>query len=112
MQDKHPSARRIVHQATAEEQARHAEIRRQIESELPELSAWARQVAAIESGQIAVGAVFTAEERPVIDAIDAYASGHSLPGRAAVVREALGRLLGLSISPQPPSQSAFPVRPG
>lgn len=102
MPEQHSSGRRIAHQATTEEQARHAEIRQQIEEELPELSAWARQVAAVESGQIVVGAVFTAEERPVIDAIDAYASGHSLPGRAAVVREALGRLLGLSISPQPP----------
>lgn len=102
MPEQHSSGRRIVHQATAEEQARHAEIRRQIEKELPELSAWARHVAAGQSGQIAVGAVFTAEEQPVIDAIDAYATGHSLPGRAAVVREALGRLLGLSISPQPP----------
>jgi hypothetical protein len=104
MPNQHPSGRRIVHHATAEEQARHAEIRRQIEKELPELSAWARQVAAVESGQIAVGTIFTAEERPVIEAIDAYASGHSLPGRAAVVREALGRLLGLSISPQPPGR--------
>jgi hypothetical protein len=104
MPNQRQSGRRIVHQATAEERTRHAEIRRQIEQELPELSAWARQVAASESGQTAVGAVFTAEERPVIDAIDAYASGHSLPGRAAVVREALGRLLGLSISPEPPSQ--------
>jgi len=102
MPNRHPSGRRIVHHATAEEQARHAEIRRQIDKELPELSAWAQQVAAVESGEIPVGTVFTAEERPVIDAIDAYASGHSLPGRAAVVREALGRLLGLSISPQPP----------
>lgn len=104
MPEQPPPERRIIHQATAEERTRHAEIRRQIETELPELFAWARHVAAGESGRIAVGAVFTEEERPVIDAIDAYASGHSLPGRAAVVREALGRLLGLSISPEPPGR--------
>jgi hypothetical protein len=102
MQEDHrQSGRRILHQATAEERARHAEVRRQIEDEIPELLAWARQVNGAD--QIAVGAVFTAQERPVIDAIDAYAAGHSLPGRAAVVREALGRLLGLRISQEPPA---------
>ncbi|MFM7520039.1 MAG: hypothetical protein ACKO9B_06170 [Planctomycetota bacterium] len=47
--------------------------------------------------------MFAADEREVLDAIDAYASGHALPGRAAVVREALARLLGLDIAPEPPT---------
>ncbi len=92
-----------MHHATPEERSRHAEIRRQVEGELPELAAWAKQVAATGEGRVAVGAVFTAQERQIVEAIDAYAEGHALSGRAAVVREALSLLLGLRIPQEPPA---------
>ena len=104
MRDEHSQAgRSIVHHATPEERSRHAEIRRQVEGELPELAAWAKQVAATGEGRVAVGAVFTAQERQIVEAIDAYAEGHALSGRAAVVREALSLLLGLRIPLEPPA---------
>jgi hypothetical protein len=104
MQDEHShTGRSIVHHATPEERARHAEIRREIEGEIPELAAWARQVAGSGQGRVAVGAVFTAQEQQIIEAIDAYAEGHALSGRAAVVREALGLLLGMRIPQEPPA---------
>lgn len=104
MRDEHSQAgMSIVHHATPEERARHAEIRRQVEGELPELSAWAKQVAATGERRVAVGAVFTAQERQIVEAIDACAEGHALSGRAAVVREALGLLLGLRIPQEPPA---------
>ena len=89
--------RSIVHHATPEELERHREVRRQIDDELPELREWSRRAAAARTDQVAVGAVFTAAEKPVIEAMDAYAVSHSLPNRSAVVREALGRLLGMPI---------------
>jgi len=101
--DERAAGRRISHHASAEEQARHAAIRLLVADDLPELTAWARHVAGTGSGRIAVGTVFAADEREVLDTIDAYASGHALPGRAAVVREALARLLGLDIAPEPPT---------
>jgi len=55
--------------------------------------------------------VFAADEQPVLDAIDAYAAGHALPGRAAVVREALSRLLGLDIAAEPPRGDPGPQLP-
>ncbi len=51
--------------------------------------------------QSAVGAVFTAAEAPVLEAIDAYAASHDLPGRSAVVREALARLLDMPVAIPP-----------
>jgi hypothetical protein len=48
-----------------------------------------------------VGTVFPAEEAHVVPAIDEYAAKHSLPGRGAVVREALARLLGIEMTQVP-----------
>jgi len=45
--------------------------------------------------------VFTAAEAPVLEAIDAYAVRHDLPGRSAVVREALARLLDMPVAIPP-----------
>jgi hypothetical protein len=42
---------------------------------------------------VAVGTVFTDQETDVLEAIDDYATNHSLTGRSAVVREALAHLL-------------------
>jgi hypothetical protein len=89
--------RRIVREVTPEEQERHRAIREEIERELPELKQWARETAARHRERVAVGTVFTSEEAPVLEAIDDYAARHSLPGRGAVVREALAHLLGLEI---------------
>lgn len=89
---------RIVRAATAEELQRHAQVRRGIEEELSEIKERARQVAAQCHSRVAVGTLFAAHEKPVVDAIDAYAASHSLPSRSAVIREALGRLLNMSIS--------------
>jgi hypothetical protein len=88
---------RIVREATPEEKDRHRAIREEIEQELPELKQWARETAARHRERVAVGTVFTSEETPVLEAIDDYAAKHSLPGRGAVVREALAQLLGLEI---------------
>jgi hypothetical protein len=49
---------------------------------------------------VAVGTVFTSEEAGVLEAIDSYAAKHSLPGRGAVVREALAHLLGIEMPRQ------------
>jgi hypothetical protein len=46
---------------------------------------------------VAVGTVFTDRETAVLEAIDNYATEHSLTGRGAVVREALAHLLGIDI---------------
>src|SRR5262245_13451657 len=89
---------RIVRDATPEEKERHQAIRDQIEGELPELNEWARAAAARQRERVAVGTVFTNEEAPVLEAIDEYATKHSLPGRGAVVREALAQLLRLDIA--------------
>lgn len=103
--------RRIEHRATEEERTRHAKIRQLVEAERPELAAWARAVAGHGAERVAVGTVFAADEQPVLDAIDAYAAGHALPGRAAVVREALSRLLGLDIAAEPPRGDPGPQLP-
>jgi hypothetical protein len=89
--------KRIVRSATAEEATRHADVRRHIAEELPEIEEWAREAAAQCRDRVAVGTVFSTEERTVIEAIDAYAASHSLPNRSAVIREALARLLNMSI---------------
>ena len=89
---------RIIRAATPEERDRHDAIRNEVEQDLPALTTWARQVAAEHADRIAVGTVFTADETPVIQAIDQYASDHSLSSRSAVVREALASLLGIQIS--------------
>jgi len=90
--------RRIVRPATAEELQRHDHVRRGIEQELAEIKARARQGAAQCRSRVAVGTVFSADERTVVEAIDAYATSHSLPSRSAVIREALGRLLNMPIA--------------
>lgn len=92
--------KRIVRPATAEEAQRHAAVRRALEEELPEIKEWARKAAAECANRVAVGTVFSAEEKPVVEAIDAYAASHSLPNRSAVIREALAHLLNISIAPE------------
>jgi hypothetical protein len=96
----HEIRNRIIRQATPEERERHSAARREVERELPELKRWARQVAEEHRERIAVGTVLSAEESAVVEAIDNYAATHSLPGRSAVVREALSRLLGIEIARQ------------
>jgi hypothetical protein len=91
---------RIIREATPAERERHAAVRAAVETERQEIAAWARQAAA-RSGEVAVGAVFSPAETPVLDAIDAYAASHNLPGRSAVVREALSRLLDLQLDAEP-----------
>jgi ABC-type Zn uptake system ZnuABC Zn-binding protein ZnuA len=88
---------RIVREATPEEKERHRTIREEFERELPELNKWAREAAARHKERVGVGTVFTSEEAVVVDAIDDYAAKHALPGRGAVVREALAHLLGVEI---------------
>lgn len=100
--------KRIVRPATAEEARRHADVRRVIEEEVPEIKEWARQavpqdvnqvtVSQVTIGQVTVGIVFSDDEKPVVEAIDAYAASHSLPNRSAVIREALAHLLNISIA--------------
>ena len=90
--------RRIVREATLEEKERHSTIRAGIDQELPELKQWAREAAARHRERVAVGTVFTDQDAGVLEAIDDYATKHSLPGRGAVVREALSQLLGIDIS--------------
>lgn len=87
----------ILRPATPAEIERHQQIRRQIDQELPMLKQWARQAAANHKERIAVGTVFDANEVKVLDAIDEYATKHSLHNRGAVVREALAQLLGIEI---------------
>src|SRR5437016_3087044 len=94
----HEIRKRILREATPEEKERHRAIREGIEHELPELKQWARNAAAQHPERIAVGTVFKAEEARVLEAIDAYAAQHALPGRSAVVREALAHLLGIQIA--------------
>lgn len=91
---------RILRAATPEEQARHDQVRQQIEQELPELQQWAREAAARHKPQVPVGTTFTSDETHVVQAIDAYAVQHSLQDRSAVVREALANLLGIEIARQ------------
>ena len=96
----HQIRNRIIRDATGEEKERHRVIREEIEQELPALKEWAKETAARHPGRIAVGTVFSAEETDVVQAIDDYATSHSLTNRGAVVREALSKLLGLEIAPQ------------
>jgi hypothetical protein len=88
--------RRILRPATPEEKERHGQIRDKTETELDELKRWARE-AARNAGHTAVGTVFDQEEADVVRAIDHYAADHALPGRSAVVREALAKLLNIKI---------------
>ena len=99
--EQHLLGKRIVREATPAERERHAAIRATVEGELPEIVAWAREQSARFGGQTAVGTVFTSDEIPVLDAIDAYAASHNLPGRSAVVREALARLLDIRVEIEP-----------
>src|SRR5262245_16225068 len=94
----HEIRKRIVREATPEEQERHRLIREQVEQELPELRQWARAAAARHQDHVAVGTVLTGEETKVAEAIDDYAAKHSLAGRSAVVREALAQLLGIELA--------------
>lgn len=94
----HEIRQRIHRPATPEEKARHQQIRQEIEEELPELKDWARATAAGHKERIAVGTVFTAEEAPVVKAIDEYAAKHSLQNRSEVVREALAQLLSIEVA--------------
>jgi hypothetical protein len=89
--------RRIIREATPEAKERHRAIRAEIEQELPELKRWTRETAARNRERVAVGTIFTDREAGVLEAIDEYATKHSLSGRGAVVREALARLLGIDI---------------
>jgi hypothetical protein len=91
---------RILREATPEEKVQHAAIRGEIEQELPELKQWARESAARHQERVAVGTVFAGPEIDVLEAIDNYATKHSLSGREAVVREALAHLLGIEITRQ------------
>jgi uncharacterized protein YdhG (YjbR/CyaY superfamily) len=93
----HEIRQRIRRPATSEERARHEQIRAEIEAEFPELQEWARATASRQQDRIAVGTVSTAEEAPVVRAIDEYAAKHGLENRSAVVREALAQLLGVDL---------------
>ncbi len=94
----HEVRERSKRPATPEEKARHDQIRNEIADETSELKTWAKSVAAEHKNRVGVGTVFDANETQVVDAIDAYASKHSLPSRGAVVREALAHLLGIEIT--------------
>lgn len=94
----HDIRKRILREATPEEKERHLKIRQAIDQELPELKQWAREAAARHPERVAVGTVFSAQETKILEAIDTYATKHSLANRAAVVREALAQLLGIPIS--------------
>jgi hypothetical protein len=96
----HEIRKRIIRAATSEEKERHRAIRQEIQDELPELNRWARERAAQHQDRVSVGTVFTSEEAGVLEAIDSYAAKHSLPGRGAVVREALAHLLGIEMPRQ------------
>jgi hypothetical protein len=91
---------RILREATSEEKERHRTIRDEIQQELPELKQWARESAARHRERVAVGTVFAGPEADVLEAIDNYATKHSLSSRGAVVREALAHLLGIEIARQ------------
>ena len=93
----HEIRNRILRPATPEEAARHAQIRDEIEKELPELAQWARDAAARHRERVAVGTVFGADESAVVAAIDEYAAKHALGNRSAVVREALAKLLAIDV---------------
>jgi hypothetical protein len=99
--EKHTLGKRIFRDATPAERERHAAIRAAVEAERPEIVAWAREESARAGGQVAVGTTFTSDEIPVLDAIDAYAVSHNLPGRSAVVRAALSRLLDIEVDVEP-----------
>lgn len=99
--EQHTLGKRIVREATPAERDRHAVIRAAIEAERPEIVAWAREAHAVAAGQVPVGTVFTTDETPVLEAIDAYAASHNLPGRSAVVREALAKLLDIRVEVEP-----------
>ena len=96
----HHIRKRIIRSATEDENERHSLIREQAEQDLPELKEWARGVASRHRERVTVGTVLGAQEAPILEAIDDYAARHSLSGRAAVVREALSRLLGIEIQRQ------------
>ncbi len=96
----HEIRQRILRQATPEERERHRTIREEIRQELPELMQWAREIAARHQERVAVGTVFAGPEVDVLEAIDNYATKHSLGSRGAVVREALAHLLGIEIPRQ------------
>jgi len=96
----HEIRKHILREATPEEKKRHRAIREEIRQELPELTQWARETAARHRKRVAVGTVFTDQETSVLEAIDNYASEHSLDSRGAVVREALAHLLGIEIPRQ------------
>lgn len=93
----HKIRKRIIRNATPEENERHRAIRQEIQEDLPELKQWAREIAARHRERVAVGTVFTDQEADVLEAIDNYAAKHSLSGRGAVVREALAHLLGIEM---------------
>lgn len=96
----HEIRKRILREATPEEKERHRTIREEIQQELPHLKQWARETAARNRERVVVGTVFSDQETSVLEAIDNYASEHSLDSRGAVVREALAHLLGIEIPRQ------------
>jgi len=97
----HAFGKRIIREAMPAERERHALLRAAVEDERPEIAAWARRETAHTEGDVAVGLILGPEESPVLDAIDAYAASHNLPGRSAVVREALARLLDIRLDSGP-----------
>lgn len=79
--------------------AQKAEYRRKLaeaEHDLPELRRWAKR--GLKQAKQRVEAVFGANEQAVLSAVDQYAAEHDLPNRGAVVRVALGKLLGLELA--------------
>lgn len=99
--ERHELGKRIIRPATDAERSQHAALRVALAEERDEIAAWARNVAGCEDNPVAIGTVFTAAETPVVAAIDAYAASHDLPNRAAVVREALARLLDIPVEIEP-----------
>lgn len=96
----HEFCLRIQRPAMQEEKDRHQQIRQEIEEDLPDLKQWARAAAARHKERIAGGTVFTADEAPVLKAIEEYAAKHSLHNRGAVVRKALALLLDIEVGRQ------------
>ena len=99
--EQHAPGKRIFRNATPAERERHAAVRAAIEAERAEIVAWAREESARVGAEVAVGTMFTPDEIPILDAIDAYAASHNLPNRSAVVREALSRLLDIQLDVEP-----------
>jgi hypothetical protein len=75
-------------------------ISQENQAEFPEVTKWAKDVAARHNDRVAVGTVFASNEINVVQAIDDYAAKHALESRGAVVRESWGQLLGIEVTRQ------------